>query len=111
MTFQNDKKRHLLVFMTMVHRKEKNMKTVNQLQAELMKQKEAYQTSQKKLKAELRKAQKEAEREARIAEQKKMNEENKIVCDFLRTNFGQDGVVLFDTLLQRAMQANNEKQS
>ena len=59
------------------------MKTVNQLQAELMKQKEAYQTSQKKLKAELRKAQKEAEREARIAEQKKMNEENKIVCDFL----------------------------
>ena len=64
------------------------MKTVNQLQAELMKQKEAYQTSQKKLKAELRKAQKEAEREARIAEQKKMNEENKIVCDFLRTNFG-----------------------
>ena len=61
------------------------MKTVNQLQAELMKQKEAYQTSQKKLKAELRKAQKEAERDARIAEQKKMNEENKIVCDFLRT--------------------------
>lgn len=59
------------------------MKTVNQLQAELMKQKEAYQTSQKKLKAELRKAQKEAEREARIAEQKKMNEENKIVCDFI----------------------------
>ena len=39
------------------------MKTVNQLQAELMKQKEAYQTSQKKLKAELRKAQKEAERQ------------------------------------------------
>ena len=87
------------------------MKTVNQLQAELMKQKEAYQTSQKKLKAELRKAQKEAEREARIAEQKKIKEENKIVCDFLRTNFGQDGVLLFDTLLQRAMQANNEKQS
>ena len=87
------------------------MKTVNQLQAELMKQKEAYQTSQKKLKAELRKAQKEAEREARIAEQKKMNEENKIECDFLSTNFGQDGVLLFDTLLQRAMQANNEKQS